>query len=88
MPRTHWRPNKKEIDEWFENKIQEFAVRENRSANLTIEKWKNKYIFIEIYEIFFVTFAVQLQEWLARFVDLQKCWKDERITLWAPELIQ
>ena len=62
MTRTHWRPNKKEIDEWFEKKIQEFTMRENCSEKLTTEKWKNMYIFIEIYEIFFVTFATKLQE--------------------------
>ena len=52
-----------------------------------MEKWKNKYIFIEIYEIFFVTFAIELQEWLVRLVDFQKCWKDERVTQWTPDLI-
>ena len=28
IPRTHWRTDKKEIDEWCENKIQAFTVRE------------------------------------------------------------
>ena len=41
--------------------------------NLTIEKWMNKYILIEVYEIFFVTFAHELQEWLARLVEFQTC---------------
>ena len=51
------------------------------------EKRKNKYIFTEIYKIFFVKFATELQEWLARLVDFQKCWKDERVTQWTPEII-
>ena len=68
-------------------KIQEFAVKENRSTNLTTEKWKNNYIFTEVYEIFSVTFANKLQEWLARLVDLQKCLRDEHVTQWTPELI-
>ena len=88
MARTHWRPEKKEIDQWFEKKIQEFAVRENCSAKLTTSKWNNKYIFTEIYKIFFITFATELQEWLTRLVDFQKCWKDEWVMQWTPKLVQ
>ena len=88
MPRPYWKPERKEIDEWFEQQVQEFAVKENCSKRLTTEEWKNKYIFTEIYEIFFVTIAIKLQEWLARLVEFQKCWKDEWVTQWTPELIQ
>ena len=55
---------------------------------MTIEKWKNKYIFTEIYEIFFATFTTELQEWMMRLVDFQICLKDEQITQWTPYLIQ
>ena len=44
-------------------------VTENRSTRLAVDKWKNKYIFTVVYEIFFVTFVNELQEWLARLVD-------------------
>ena len=83
MAREYWKPERKEIEEWFENQIQEFAIKENRSMRLTMEKWKNRYILIESYEIFFVTFATELQEWLARLIEFQKCWKDERVTQWT-----
>ena len=56
--------------------------------NLTAEKWKNKYIFLEIYEIFFINFAIELQEWLARLVYFEKCWKDKRIMQWTLEPIR
>ena len=52
------------------------------------ERWKNRYILTESYEIFFVTFAIEIHEWLARLVEFQKCWKDERVTQWTPKLIQ
>ena len=69
MPRLYWKPERKEIDEWFEQRVQEFSVKENCSERLTTEEWKNKYIFIEIYELFFVTIAIELQEWLVRLVE-------------------
>ena len=87
MPRPYLKPERKEIDEWFEKQVQEFAVKENCTKKLTAKEWKNKYIFMEIYEIFFVTIVIELQEWLARLVEFQKCWKDERVTQWTLERI-
>ena len=55
---------------------------------MATEEWKNKYIFTKIYKIFFVTITIELQEWLARLFEFQKCWKDARVTQWTPELIQ
>ena len=43
---------------------------------------------MDVYEIFFVTITIELQEWLARLVEFQKTWKDEQVTQWTPELIQ
>ena len=62
MPRPYWKLESKEIDEWFKQQVQEFKVKENRSKRLTTKEWKNKYIFMEIYEIFFVTIAIEFQE--------------------------
>ena len=88
MTREYWKPERKEIEEWFEKQIQEFAIKENRNTKLTTENGKKRYILIECYEIFFVTFSIKLQEWLATLVEFQKCWKDERVTQWTPGLIQ
>ena len=77
-----------EIQDWFEKKIQEFAVKENRKKKLMAERWKNRYILIESYEILFVTFTIEIQEWLAKLVEFQKCWKDERVTQWTPGLLE
>ena len=60
MPRSHQRPEKLELEDWFEKQIQEFFVKENHIMKLTTEKWKNKYIFTKVYEIFFVTFVHKL----------------------------
>ena len=73
MTREYSKPERKEIKDWFERQIQEFAVTENRSEKLIAERWKNRYILTESYEIFFVTSAIELQEWLAGLVKFQKC---------------
>ena len=48
-------------------------MKDNHSKRLTTEEWKNKYIFKNIYEILFVTIVIELQEWLTRLVEFQKC---------------
>ena len=88
MTREYQKPERKEIEDWFKRQIQEFTVKENRSEKLTAKRWKNRYILTESYEIFFVNFAIELQEWLARLVEFQKCWKDEQVTQWTPELLE
>ena len=88
MTREYQKPERKEIEDWFERQIQEFAVKENCSEKLMAKRWKNRYILTESYEILFVTFAIELQEWLARLLEFQKCWKDERVTQWTPELLE
>ena len=35
-----------------------------------------------------MTIAIELQEWLARLINFQKFWKDERVTQWTLERIQ
>ena len=68
MPRPYWKPEKKEIDDWFEQQVQEFDVKENCNERLSTKEWKDKYLFIEIYEIFFVMIVIKLQECLARLL--------------------
>ena len=63
-------------------------MKENHIEKLTTERWKNRYVLTESYEIFFVNFSIELQEWLAKLVDFQKFWKDKRVTLWTPEMLE
>ena len=88
MPRGHWEPLKPELEDQFEKQIQEFSLKENRSEKLSVEEWKNRYIFMEVQKIFFVSFAHELQEWLAQLVEFQTYWKDDQITQWTPELVR
>ena len=55
---------------------------------MTLARWKNKYIFTKVYEICFVNFARKLQEWLARLIEFQTCWKDDKAIQLLPKLVQ
>lgn len=64
-----WHPELSEIGAWFEPKTKKFAEKENRNPNRDSEEWLQKYIYIDIHEVFFATFPSELHSWLARLVD-------------------
>jgi NADH:ubiquinone oxidoreductase subunit len=64
-----WHPELTVIDAWFETKTKEFAEKENRKPNRDSEAWLQKYIYIDVHEVFFTTIPLELHSWLARLVD-------------------
>jgi hypothetical protein len=64
-----WSPNKKEISEWLEGKEWEFSQKENRNPQMSDKKWMKRYVYIELYEIFFGKFPIILTEWLEILVE-------------------
>ena len=84
----HWNPTKKEIEEWLDKKIHEFAAQENRNPQVSKEQWLDRYLYTEIHEIFFAYFSTELYEWIARLADSQgRCRLDKPI-VWTPELVR
>jgi hypothetical protein len=47
------------------------AEAHNKNPNLSTEGWLERYIFIDIHEIFFGGIHQELYEWLARLADTQ-----------------
>ena len=65
----HWNPTKKEIGDWLGRKIHEFAAQENRSLQLTKEQWLDRYLYIDIHNIFLCSFPVELYESIMKLGD-------------------
>jgi len=84
----HWNPTKKEIEKWLDKKNHKFMMQENRNPCLSKEEWLNKYLYIDIHEIFFCNFPIELYEWLAKLTNSQGRWKIDSIIVWTPELVR
>ena len=54
---------------------------------MTTEAWLQKHIFTDLHEIFFVTYAIELYDWLSKLAD-KHVFKKKRDIVWTPELIQ
>jgi hypothetical protein len=59
-----WKPSRKEIEEWISEKEDDFTHRETINLQLNLERWKQRYIYPYLHEIFFVEFPCLLHEWV------------------------
>jgi len=65
----HWNPTKKEIEDWLDQKLHEFVTQEDRTPQITKKRFLDCYVYTEIHKIFFVTFSLELYDWIARLAD-------------------
>lgn len=83
----HWNPTKKEIEKWLDKKIHEFEKQENRTLQVSDEKWLERYVYTEIHKIFFESFPSELYEWIMRLANSPgRCRLDQPI-VWTPVLV-
>jgi hypothetical protein len=47
----------------------EFAQKDNRNPSITPCKYLDKYVFMDLHEVFFYDFPHQVQEWILRLKD-------------------
>jgi hypothetical protein len=57
---------KEDIESWLKTNELEFAQKDNRNPKLTLHKYLDKYVFIDLYELFFHDFPHVLEEWILR----------------------
>ena len=67
-----WHPMKPEIQYWVDFKSLEFTQEESEGSWLSPTEWLEKYLYIDIHDIFFSEFSIVLYEWLLNFVTWKK----------------
>jgi hypothetical protein len=68
---SRWFPSKTKTQKWIEDHEKDFAEAQNKNPNLSAEDWLEKYIFMDIHEIFFGGIHQELYELLARLAGTQ-----------------
>jgi hypothetical protein len=51
-----WRPMKEEIERWLKTKELEFEQQDNRNIGVTLRKYLEKFVFIDLHEVFLCDF--------------------------------
>ena len=82
-----WRPTRKEITEWMKQKKQEFSHMENKNPRLKNKQWLQRYVYIDLHEIFFNDFPNLLAEWSERFVENNGRHRPNALNNWTPKLV-
>jgi hypothetical protein len=61
-----WHPSREEIQDWLTAKEHEFSLRETQGLRVNVNQWKDRYLYTDMHEIFFVEFPCLLFEWIKR----------------------
>jgi hypothetical protein len=85
---SRWFPLKTDIQKWIEDQERDLDEAHNKNPKLSTEDWLQRYIFINIHEIFFGGIHQELHEWLARLADTQFEIRSRPPMVWTPALIQ
>jgi hypothetical protein len=64
-----WRPTKKEIQDWVDERLCEFSRSQNKNLRLSTKQWLQRYIYTDFHERFFFEFPMVLAEWLQRLIE-------------------
>jgi hypothetical protein len=77
-----WHPSKEEIQDWLTAKEHEFSLRETQGLRVNVNQWKDRYLYMDMHEIFFVEFPCLLFEWLKR----KNCYQFSSVAIGASGL--
>ena len=55
---------------------------------MSTDDWLQRYLFTDLHEIFFATFAYELHAWLSRLTDSETSTHSDKPTEWTPKVIQ
>ena len=83
-----WRPTAKEIDDWIHDTYLKFAEQENKDPRRSSDDFLQRYVFYDIYEIFFAGIHVELHEWLSRLTESKTNFKENQSPDWTLERIK
>ena len=83
-----WRPSVKEISDWIEDTYLKFAEQENKDPRRCSDEFLKRYIFTDIYEIFFGSIHIELHQWLSRLTERKTNFKEDQSPDWTPERIK
>ena len=72
----------KEIGDWIEETYLNFVVQEKKS-----NEFLQRYVFSDVYEIFFGSIHIELHQWLSRLTERRKKFQEDHFPDWTPARI-
>ena len=77
----------KEIDDWIEETYLNFAIQENKDPCRSTNDVLQRYVFSDVYEIFFGSINIGLRQWLSRLTERRTNFQEGQFLDWTPARI-
>ena len=77
----------KEIGDWIEETYLNFVVQENKDPRRSANEFLQRYVFGDVYEIFFGSIHIELHQWLSRLTERRKNFQECQFAAWTPARI-
>ena len=77
----------KEIGDWLDETYLKFAEQENKDPRRSANEFLQRYVFCDIYEIFFGSIHIELHQWLSRLTERRKNFQEGQFLNWTPTRI-
>ena len=82
-----WRPSVKEIGDWIEETYSKFLEQENKDPRRSSDEFLQRYIFSDVYVIFFGSIHIELHHWLSRLTERRMNFQEGQFPDWTPRKI-
>ena len=73
----------KEISDWLDETYVKFAEQENKDPRRTATDFLQRYVFCDVYEIFFGSIHIELHHWLSRLAERRTNFQERQSPLWT-----
>ena len=77
----------KEIGDWIEETYLKFVEQENKDPRRSSNTFLQRYIFSDVYEIFFGSIHIELHQWLSRLTERKTNFQEGQFPDWTPTRI-
>ena len=76
-----------EIEDWIHETYLKFAEHENKNSRHSTDEFLQRYVFSDVYEIFFGSIHIELHQWLSRLIERKTKFQEGQFPDWTPARI-
>ena len=73
----------KEIGDWLDETYLNFAEQENKDLRRSANDFLQRYVFGDVYEIFFGSIHIELHQWLSKLTERRMNFQERQFPAWT-----
>ena len=77
----------KEIGDWLDETYLKFVEQKNKDLRRSASEFLQRYVFCDVYEIFFGSIHIELHQWLSRLTERRTNFQEVHFPSWTPARI-